>query len=203
MKNKIVRRLLTMSLCAALAFGLMACGNKDKAGEENDGNTTQEPEIMTPDEVIPDDETEPNEGLEEDQNDPVDEVGEDVSPLSEEMNLLMENVSELPALGEVILEEENFEYYSFIPYIDGAEALASDALIGSIAHSVVLIRLPEGTDAADIAAQIEEKANPSKWICVTAEKVAVVHNEDTVLLVMSNEAATDAIVSNFNAIYAE
>ena len=105
---------------------------------------------------------------------------------------------ELPNVGNTDLTADTFKNYLFIDPIDGATALASDAMIGSIAHSVVLLKLPEGSDGDSVAASIKANANPRKWICVEAEKVSDVHKNGVVLLVMSDTATADAIVANFN-----
>ncbi|MEG1317252.1 MAG: hypothetical protein RSC86_07735, partial [Oscillospiraceae bacterium] len=96
------------------------------------------------------------------------------------------------------VSSDMFKSYLFIDYIDGAEAMASDALIGSIAHSVVVLKLPEGTDSAATAATISANADPRKWICVEAEKVAVRSSGRFVLLVMSDTVTADAITANFD-----
>jgi len=94
-----------------------------------------------------------------------------------------------------------FPAFTFIDYIEGAEAVISEGMISAIAHSVVLVRVPEGTDAADVAAQIEANADPRKWICVEAEKTVVSQHGSLVLLVMSSEATATAIAANFDALY--
>ena len=95
------------------------------------------------------------------------------------------------------LDEESFSWFLFIDAIEGAEAVSADAMISSVAHSVVVVRLPEGTDADAVAKEIEEKADPRKWICVGAEKTVVKVNGNLVLLVMSTEEVADAVVVNF------
>lgn len=105
---------------------------------------------------------------------------------------------ELPKVGTTALSSDLYKSYLFIDYIDGSEALSSDALIGSIAHSLVVLKLPEGVDAAATAESIRTNADPRKWICVEAEKVSVVSSGRFVMLVMSDTATVDAIVANFN-----
>lgn len=105
---------------------------------------------------------------------------------------------ELPKVGTTALSSDLYKSYLFIDYIDGSEALTSDALIGSIAHSLVVLKLPEGVDAAATAESIRTNADPRKWICVEAEKVSVVSSGRFVMLVMSDTATVDAIVANFN-----
>ena len=120
--------------------------------------------------------------------------------LEEIMAAILTDVADLPSVGDVPLDSENFEFYAFIPMPEGGEGLASDALIGSIAHSVVLVRVAEGTDAQQTADEIKANADPRKWICVEAEKCETAVRDDVVLLVMSNEQTADAILANFEAL---
>ena len=120
--------------------------------------------------------------------------------LSSTMASILNGVADLPAVWDIPLDSENFEFYAFIPYVDGYRGLASDAMIGSIAHSCVLVEVPDGTDVQSVADSIEANANPAKWICVTAEKTTVSVNGNLILLVMTSAAAADAIVANFQAL---
>ena len=122
------------------------------------------------------------------------------SPLTDIMASILANVADLPMVGEVELTSENFDFYAFTDYADGYEGLASDAMINAIAHSAVLVRVPDGTDVETVRADIEANANPAKWVCVNAEKTTVIANGNVILLVMSSTATTDAIAANFQAL---
>ena len=93
-----------------------------------------------------------------------------------------------------------YESFTFLPYEEGYHAASADALIGAIAHSVVLVEVPDGADADAVAEQLAAKANPRKWICVEAESVQVAVKGQLVLLVMSDTATADAIIAAFNAL---
>lgn len=121
--------------------------------------------------------------------------------LSELMQTILKDV-ELPAVGDIEITKDNFNSFLFIDYIDGAQALASEGLINAVAHSVVLLRVPDGVDAAKTAADIEKNADPRKWICVEAEKTIVKQYNNTILLVMSFADTTDQIAKNFDSLYA-
>ena len=116
------------------------------------------------------------------------------------MASILSGVPELPALMETELTAESFEFYTFIPQGEGYRGLASDAAIGSIAHSVVLVEVPEGADASQAAADMAANANPRKWICVEAESVQTASKGRLALLVMSTQAVADALIANFNAL---
>ncbi|MCI8525587.1 MAG: hypothetical protein HFF17_06615 [Oscillospiraceae bacterium] len=106
---------------------------------------------------------------------------------------------DIPDCLNMELTAENFEFVAFIPYAEGWRGLSADPIIGSIPHSVVLVEVPEGGDAAAAAAAMQESADPRKWICVEAESVQTASKGRLALLVMSSQAAADAIIANFNA----
>lgn len=99
-------------------------------------------------------------------------------PLSDIMASIL-NGADAPASMETVVDASSFKYYTYADYIDGAEALASEAMVNAIAHSVVLVRLPDGADVNAFANTVKANANPRKWICVEAEKVIVKTNGHT------------------------
>ena len=124
------------------------------------------------------------------------QASQDTRPLEEIMVDLLTDV-EVPVSSNIAIDQQNFSAFLFIDPIENAEALASEAQIGSIAHSVCILRVPDGIDAAYVAKNIETNANPRKWICVEAEKTAVLQNGNLIVLIMSFENTTNAIANNF------
>ena len=121
--------------------------------------------------------------------------------LDDVMAAILDGV-ETPAAETMALDEESIQYFAFTTMPEGGEALVSEGMISAIAHSVVLVRTANASEAEKVAAEIEKNADPRKWVCVEAEKKAVVFHDNTILLVMSNAAAADAIIANFDALYA-
>ncbi|MBR4030773.1 MAG: hypothetical protein IKJ06_05205 [Clostridia bacterium] len=123
--------------------------------------------------------------------------------VKEELSVIMAditaNLGEMPMLMNEPLTEENFEFFTFAKYVNGAEAFVSEPMMGSFAHSVVLVRLPKGADATAFANEVRANADARKWICVEAEKVTVTQKGDLVLLVMSSADRTDKITNAFKA----
>ncbi len=121
-------------------------------------------------------------------------------PLSDVMKKLYENISEdeMPLLETVEVTKENQEYYLGNISFNYQEALASEPVMSSIAHSVVLIRLKDTKNIESIKKEIKEKVDPNKWICVGVEdkNVIVVSKGNLILLVMDDEYATQ-IRDNF------
>ena len=101
----------------------------------------------------------------------------------------------------VIIPAEQYPYYLFIDYIDGSIAASASAMIGSIAHSVVLLKLPADADVAAVAADIEANLDPRKWICVEAEATLVKTSGQYVLMAMSSQDIVDAISANFDTVF--
>ena len=116
--------------------------------------------------------------------------------LTDIMDKLYEGISEKPMmLSNIELNDENFENYAFVD-VKYKEAIASESMVGSIPHSVVLIRLENASDADQVVKDIEKNANPRKWICVEAENTYVLSKGDLVVLIMSNDNA-NKIKENF------
>ena len=109
-------------------------------------------------------------------------------------NMPMVMTQEVPA--------DAFEGVFFIPAVEGATGVMSEPMMSSIAHSVCLMRVAEGTDVEATRAAIEANMNPRKWLCGEAEKSGVIANGNTILLVMCAEANYQTIVDNFNALWA-
>lgn len=89
-------------------------------------------------------------------------------------------------LENIEVNEENIEYYLGTSDIEYEEALASESGIGSIAHSVVLVRTKKNADVESIKTKIKESINPNKWICVGVdEKDVIVENKaDLIILIL-------------------
>lgn len=118
--------------------------------------------------------------------------------LTEMMNEICKDV-ETPPTDIIQLDKENFNAFSFIPWEDGLEAVCSESMISSSAHSLVLIRTGE-KDAKSIAEKIAQKADIRKWICVEAEVGKVLYTDNYVLMIMTFQQAYDPIKANFETL---
>ena len=94
--------------------------------------------------------------------------------------------------------KENVEMYLGTSDIEFEEALASESATGSIAHSVVLVRVKDGANVELIKEKIEKSINPRKWICVEAEEVEVESNGNLIILIMSSEINTEKLETEFD-----
>ena len=100
-------------------------------------------------------------------------------------------------LENIEVTDENVAMYLGTDDIEFEEALASESGIGSIAHSVVLVRVKDSSNVEAIKEKIEENVNPRKWICVEAEEVEVESKGNLIILIMSSEATTEKIENSF------
>lgn len=121
--------------------------------------------------------------------------------LPELMTKLYANIpeDELPMLATTEVTAENVEYFLGTADVKYTEALASEPMMSSIAHSVVLVRVAEDVNVEDVKEAIKTNVDPVKWICVEVDpqNVKVESRGDLVVLIMDNEKA-DTILENFN-----
>lgn len=128
-------------------------------------------------------------------------------PLDEMMLAVLSGVMAPGANMTTPLEPGNNEMWQwllFSDYVEGAEAVVNESMIGSFAYSVALVRLPEGADVNAFAEGLEANADPAKWICVRADAVDTVIRDNVILFYMidtqSWPTTVDGIVANFNNI---
>jgi len=103
-----------------------------------------------------------------------------------------------PKLMQTEVTSENLSYYLGIETLDFKEALASEPMMTSIAHSVVLVKVNDGVDIEKTKTAIKEKVDPRKWICVGVEDNNVIVDSigDLIVLIMDNENP-DTLHKNF------
>ena len=127
----------------------------------------------------------------------------DANSLEGIMKSIYEGVElETPATAITTITADNVEYYLGLKTIDGIEeAIASEPMMSSSAHSVCLVRVKDGTDVTKMMSDIKENVNPQKWICVGVdpENVMVTNKGNLILLVMDN-TNPQGIIDSFNAL---
>lgn len=105
---------------------------------------------------------------------------------------------EAPMLAQTEVNSENLSYFLGVESLDFKEALASEAMINAIAHSVVLVRVNDGVDVEKAKTEIKAKVDPRKWVCVGVEDNNVIVDSigDLIILIMDNESS-EALHKNF------
>ena len=64
------------------------------------------------------------------------------------------------------------------------EAAFFEPMMGSLAFSMVAVRVAEGADVKAVAEGMKNSIDPRKWICVEADDLQVVSYGDVVMLIM-------------------
>ena len=75
------------------------------------------------------------------------------------------------------------------------EAVASEAMIGSQAYSLVLVQLNDEKDAETVADEMLKGIDTRKWICVEADDLQVVGHDDVIMLFMVSSALKENVTS--------
>lgn len=88
-------------------------------------------------------------------------------------------------LTNIEVTDENIENFLGTKDIDYEEILASESMVGSIAHSVVLIRTKDNADVDKIKTTIKDNVDPRKWICVGVEDdEVIIKNKGNLIIVI-------------------
>ena len=82
-------------------------------------------------------------------------------------------------------------------------AIVSEPMMGSQAYSLVLVRLKDKADAADIAQKMADGINPRKWVCVEADELTVVSKDNIIMLFMADHElySMDDAVAAFTEVF--
>ncbi len=101
----------------------------------------------------------------------------------------LENGPYLGALWPMPFDGESASYFIGAEGLNIVEAYACEPMMSSVAHSVCLVKLAEGSDIEAAKTAIRENVNPAKWICVSVEpeNIRVESIGNLVLLVMDND----------------
>ena len=83
----------------------------------------------------------------------------------------------------------NIKYNTGLDNADNiTEAAVFGPMMGSIAYSMVMVRVAEGADVKAVAEGMKTGIDPRKWICVEADDLQVVSYGDVVMLIMVESA---------------
>lgn len=135
-------------------------------------------------------------------NTPIDDSSNIKGSLSDIMTKVYKGTEDTSHdLMQTEVTSENLSYYLGVETLDFKEALASEPMMSSIPHSVVLVRVNDGVDIEKTKTEIKEKVNPRKWICVEVDtnNVIVDNIGELIILIMDNENS-DTIHKNFKSL---
>lgn len=89
------------------------------------------------------------------------------------------------------------EYTGLKSNKDIEKIIVSEPLMSSQAYSAVTVKVKSGANIEEIKKEMLENINMSKWICVSAEKMYITNNENTIFMVMSNEDWAKPVYNEF------
>ena len=108
---------------------------------------------------------------------------------------------ERPMLSNMVVDKENVEGFLGTADIEFEEALASEPMMSSIAHSVVLVRVSEDADVETTMQKIKENVNPRKWLCVGVEEdQVIVKNKGNLIILIMVAENSDKIEAGFDSL---
>ena len=159
-----MKKVFVLFCAAALAASLVACGSESSSPASTPAPTPEPTPAVTPDPNAPD----------------------------AELSGLVDSIYaeyEVPIMTVVTAVDVNDSTW-IKPYTgldDGSQldaAVVSESAIGSQAYSLVLVRVADGVDAAQVADQMAAGIDPRKWVCVTADDIMVGSAGNIAMLVM-------------------
>lgn len=159
-----MKKLFALFCAAALAASLVACGSESSSPASTPAPTPEPTPAVTPDPNAPD----------------------------AELSALVDSIYaeyEVPIMTVVTAVDVNDSTW-IKPYTgldDGSQldaAVVSESAIGSQAYNLVLVRVADGVDAAQVADQMAAGIDPRKWVCVTADDIMVGSAGNIAMLVM-------------------
>jgi hypothetical protein len=185
-----MKRVLLLILCIALlSVFLIGCGLFP--GLRGDDNNTPDPGDNNGDI------DEPNGGDVDNPPPPPPPPPPDPSidgDLSDIMAQIYDNLGEdvqRPFVEDIPLYENmdrngGIQYFLGTTGIPFAEAIASEAMIGAIAHSLILLRMQPNTNINAVMDQLRDSINPWKWVCVGTDGFEVVNIGNLIFVAVSD-----------------
>jgi len=168
----------------------------NEIGRETPGSSTTPdvPDPNVPDPNVPDPNApDPNEtGGSGGNGEPLEEVLQKVYDSLDE-SLQLPFLMTTPLSNDMEYGEQGVAYYigtKDVPFIEG---VASEAAIGAIPYSVVLLRLEHNANMENAKSLIRDNVDPMKWICALADFVVVDSVGDLLILIMTNNDSSPGL----------
>ena len=177
--------------------------NQPSTDDNSENGNTEQPE--QPENPSPENPNLPSDNNTQTPDTPTDNGGEtetvDLSTktLSEIIDMIYEKKPVEISVMTSSVDLTNADMLKYNTGLDSAdkikEAAVSEAMIGSQAYSLVLVRVNDSADAADVAQSMKDGINTAKWICVQADDLKVSAYNDLVLLIMVDSQLSDTVTS--------
>ena len=207
-----MKKLIALLLALTIAMGITACASNQPADSDTQNPgvetpaDTQKPDNTGDDAADPDvPATMPGYNLDDSFGQDGESAGSDMpeeerTKLMDMMDKLVDGVTDGMSVSTEVIPADMEENYA-IPDVDGVYAVVNAPMMSSIAYEVVLVEVPEGTDAEAVADQMRENLNPRKWVCVEAEETWVKTSGQYVVSVMTFKDMADQISANYDQLF--
>lgn len=167
-----MKKLICLILAVSMAFALAACGSNGGENANGGETTTLAPAALT--------------GT-------LEEITDQIYANATAIEMAMG-----PATAIDLADVDAANYYLGVASTDSIEnAVFSEPMIGSIPYSLCLVKAKEGADIEALKNEILNGVNARKWLCVAAEKIAVVNCGNIIMMVMAEEAIVDDVCKAF------
>lgn len=104
---------------------------------------------------------------------------------------------EFPEMVIQEIDQDNAQYFLGVDNVKFDEAIGSEPMMSSQAHSVVLLRASEGEDIEAIKKKIKENVDGRKWICVEVEENNIITDNAGNLVILIMDENSKAIHDSF------
>ncbi|MDD3400527.1 MAG: hypothetical protein PHT58_02675 [Eubacteriales bacterium] len=214
-----MKKILIVMLAVVMLLSIVACKKKTPANP-NDGasasptqSATNKPsdEPSTKPSASPDVDASANPSTSPDVDtsaDPsmspdVDTSAEPQSELAKELETILADATAVevmlvPVTAIDLKDADAVNYFLGLDSVAGIrEAVYAEPMMSSIAFSAILIQLEDGADVEKFKADVVEKVNERKWICVGADKIMANNSGSLVMFVMSDAMLADSVMAAF------
>ena len=105
----------------------------------------------------------------------------------------------LPELDIKVLKNDNdIKGYTNLENVDDIEAVvASEPLINAQAYLALLIKVKDQANVEKVKEDLYNSIDMNRWICVSADKLYITNNGNTIFLVMSEEDWAKEVYNRF------
>ncbi len=180
--------------------------DEELPGEIESGDEETSGDISSGDEEVPGDEVEDSEENPEENPDEDEWVDPNatslamktlVDTLNTKANVLVRapfdmQITEDSALTDIGLTADQFNS-------SVADSVKSESMVSPSNHSLCIVKVKDGVNAAELKKTIYDNCKPNKWVCMSAEYVLAVDNGEYVMLVMSTKENCDNLYNAFVA----
>ncbi len=170
-----MKKLLALILAMIMMLSFAACGGNGET-EEPSGETAVNPVEGTPEELI------------------------------EKIYAEFETLPEFPVMTMNLADMDAEAFPMYTGLADNSkvkESAFSEAMMGSQAYSMVLVRLNDAADSETVANEMLNGIDTRKWICVEADDLAVAAYGDVIMLYMVDSTfglSSENAVAAFNTV---